>query len=344
MTTRLPIVLNHSTGKFEELPTGDVIAAALNGTNGTNGMNGGAITIPYTFDTTTTDSDPGNGKLRLDNATQSSSTKIYPDLVDNLGSTWTSVIDTFDDSTNTNKADIRLVKVGDATKWLTFTLTAWTTASGYRKLTVTNTGSSASSPFADGDSILLCWTRAGDAGTNGTNGTNGSGFKFTTSVVTSGSQSTITFSSIANTAKDLLLVFSGRDTATGSSDLSARLMVNGDTTSGNYSAVVYTLGNASAAASGTIAASSAGVALLYCPGTSGNANAMGTCEIRIPNYAGTTFQKPMHSYGFECPGSSLFVANRGCVWKSTAAISSLTITAAGTAFVDGTTATLYGMG
>lgn len=164
MTTRNPLVI--IDGKIVELPAGDIIGGAVSAAavDGVDGQNGGAITISYTFSTTTTDADPGDGKLRLDNATQNSATTIYVDLLDNLGSDWTSAIETFDDSTNTVKGCIRLVKSGDATKFLAFNVTALTTASGYRKLTVTNIASSASSPFSNGDTILLCFDRAGDAG------------------------------------------------------------------------------------------------------------------------------------------------------------------------------------
>jgi hypothetical protein len=169
MTTRNPLVLD-GDGKIVELPTGDVIGGALAGTNGTDGIDGGAITIKYTFDTTTTDADPDSGKLRLNNATQNTATSIYADVLDFLGSDWTSVIDTFDDSSNTVKGSIRLVKSGDASKFLTFNATAVTTATGYRKITVSNTGSSASSPFSHGDTILLCFNRAGDKGADGASG------------------------------------------------------------------------------------------------------------------------------------------------------------------------------
>ena len=165
MTTRNPLV--RISGKIVDLPASDSIGGAPAGANGTNGINGGAITIGYTFDTTTTDADPGNGKLRLNNATQNTATTIYADLLDSLASDWTTALDTFDDSTNTVKGSIRLVKSGDATKFLTFNVTAVTTATGYRKITIANTASSTSSPFANGDSILLCFDRAGDKGADG---------------------------------------------------------------------------------------------------------------------------------------------------------------------------------
>ena len=60
------------------------------------GAPGGGITIQYTFSTTTTDADPGNGNLRLSNATQNAATTIRTDLLDSGGMDWTSVLDTLD--------------------------------------------------------------------------------------------------------------------------------------------------------------------------------------------------------------------------------------------------------
>lgn len=142
---------------------------------------GTAFAIPYTFSTTTTDSDPGPGFLQLDNATQNAATTIRADLLGSDGSTWTNVIDTFDDSTSTVKGQIMLVKLGDATKWLAFNVTALASPAGYKNIAVTNVASSSANPFIDADVIVLKFTRVGDKGdvgangTNGTNGTNGLG-------------------------------------------------------------------------------------------------------------------------------------------------------------------------
>jgi hypothetical protein len=141
---------------------------------------GGAVTILYTFSTTTTNSDPGNGTLRLDNATQNSATTIRADLLDANGATWTSVIDSFDDSTSTIKGYIRLTKASDPTKWLLFTVSAVDSSSGYRNITVANIASSASSPFSNNDKIILDFSLVANKGVDGTNGTNGTnGTKFT---------------------------------------------------------------------------------------------------------------------------------------------------------------------
>jgi hypothetical protein len=139
-------------------------AAGSNGTNGTNGANGGAITIAYTFDNGTSNADPGAGKLRLNNATENAATAIYMDVVDSGSVDWTSVLDTLDASTSTVKGQIRIYKASDTTKWLVFNVTARTTHTSYREFTVTEIGSSASSPFSNGDAIIFAFTRNGDKG------------------------------------------------------------------------------------------------------------------------------------------------------------------------------------
>lgn len=123
---------------------------------------GTAFAIPYTFDTTITDADPGNGKLRLSSATQNAATVIRADLLGVDAQDYTAVIGDFASSTNTVKGQIRLVKLSDATKWLTFNLTAIATPTGYRNLTVTPVAGSSASPFLNNDSIVMLFTRCGD--------------------------------------------------------------------------------------------------------------------------------------------------------------------------------------
>src|SRR5207248_7415655 len=95
------------------------------------------------------------------------------DLLDSAGSLWTSVLDTLDASTSPVKGQVRLSNVNDATKWLTFDLTSRTTHAGYREFALTNTGASSANPFADGDPILLEFTRTGDLGATGATGPTG---------------------------------------------------------------------------------------------------------------------------------------------------------------------------
>ena len=134
---------------------------------------GGAMSLPYTFSTTTTDADPGAGFVRLSSATQNASTVIRLDLVGADGSTWTDVISTFDDSTSTVKGYVLLQKLTDATKWLEFSVSSLASPAGYKNLTVVPVAGSAASPFADGDSLVLKFTANGDKGDTGAAGANG---------------------------------------------------------------------------------------------------------------------------------------------------------------------------
>lgn len=143
-------------------------ATGATGAAGTDGVQGGAVTIPYTFSTTTTDSDPGNGNLRLSNATQSSATVVRADLLSNDGTDWSAVLATLADSSNPSiKGHLRLFKSNDPTKWLLFTVSAVASPSGYKNVTVANVGASSSSPFSNGDAITLCFDRTGNQGSSG---------------------------------------------------------------------------------------------------------------------------------------------------------------------------------
>jgi hypothetical protein len=126
---------------------------------------GGAYTIPYMVDlSTTADGDPTPGRLRLNAGTQNAATAIYLDLFGLDGTDYTSMLDQFDASTSAVKGQIRIVKQGDPTKFLTFDVIARTAATGYRKLTVSNSGGSSANPFGPNESVLIKFTRTGDKG------------------------------------------------------------------------------------------------------------------------------------------------------------------------------------
>ena len=162
---------------------------------------GGAITIAYTFSTTTTDADPGNGFLRLSSATENTSTVIRTDLQDTGGISWSSVLATFADSTNTVKGHIRLVNPNDTTKWLLFTVSAVASPTGYKNITVSNIGSSSASPFANNDPVTLTFDRTGDVGATGATGATGvSSYTSTTATFTQPSVGSNVSVSVSNTA------------------------------------------------------------------------------------------------------------------------------------------------
>lgn len=117
----------------------------------------GAIAIRYTFSTTTTDSDPGLGLLRLSNATQYSAVTVRCDLQDAGAADVTNLLDLIGLQTGTTLGYLRLQKSDDPTKWLLATVSAIATpgGGGYRNVTIANIAKSANSPFANGDAVTL---------------------------------------------------------------------------------------------------------------------------------------------------------------------------------------------
>ena len=143
------------------------------GSPGAKGEAGGAVSIVYAFSATTTDSDPGDGTLRLSNSTQNASTVIRADLMDSTAQDWSAILSTFADSTNTVKGYIRLFSNVYPYKFLLFSVSAVASPTGYKNISVSNVGSSTSSPFSDGDLITLCFERVGDVGATGATGPTG---------------------------------------------------------------------------------------------------------------------------------------------------------------------------
>ena len=77
------------------------------GTQGTGGLQGttgsfGGVTFDYTYDATTTNSDPGTGGLRINNSTLSSGTAMYIDNRDDNFIDISTFLATIDDSTFTD--------------------------------------------------------------------------------------------------------------------------------------------------------------------------------------------------------------------------------------------------
>lgn len=219
------------SGFMRDLPT---LGAEINSTTAAlNAMAaGGAYALPYIFDTSTADADPGAGKLRLSSATQNAATVMRLDLVAG-GQDYTTLIDTMDASTSVIKGSIRLVKQGDPSKWMTFDITARAALIGYRNLTVACTGSSSASPFAAGDGLMLFYQRNGDKGETGTGA-----FTLLASTTLSTDVANVDFLNIFSSAYDryTIEVQSMRASSSGNG-LSFRFAVGGAiVTSGYFSA------------------------------------------------------------------------------------------------------------
>lgn len=136
------------------------------GPAGPTGPTGPTAGIRQAYSTTTTDSDPGAGTFRLNNATPASATAAYLDNVDAGGATVSTIFDLFDDSTTTTKGYLRFEKSGDPTVWAQFAVTgSVVVGTGYRKITLTS--GAGSGAFANGDTFAITFYRSGDKGTDG---------------------------------------------------------------------------------------------------------------------------------------------------------------------------------
>ena len=156
-------------------PTGAQGATGATGAQGNDGNFGGA-TFEYQFSTNTSDSDPGAGKLKLNNSTVSSATVLYIDDTDG-GSTNTDIqayLRTIDDSTSTIKGHFRISNKLNADDFALFTIPGLTEASGYFRVSCNHVSGSASS-FSNNEDVIITFARTGDKGSTGAQGATGSG-------------------------------------------------------------------------------------------------------------------------------------------------------------------------
>jgi hypothetical protein len=162
-------------------------------------------------------------------------------------------------------------------------------------------------------------------------------------IVTTGSATTVDFTSISGAYSALKVMGLAQDTAAGTGRSVLRLMVNNDSTAANYTSTQRAGAQNGAALVSALASSTKGIQVGSTP-NSGTTNSAGTTEVTLIGYAGTTFQKAILSLsGEEDDGANGTLINTVSRWKSTAAITRLTFQTDGTAFTDGSTFTLYGL-
>lgn len=137
------------------------------GLTGATGATGPTPNVQVTFSTGTTDSDPGNGLLKFNNASPASTTQIYADNLDRNGTSITAWLDSFDDSTNTAlRGTIKIVQISDPTKFAIFNVTGSVVdGTGYRKIPVAYVLHS--SAFTNAAVLAIEFVRTGNAGLDG---------------------------------------------------------------------------------------------------------------------------------------------------------------------------------
>jgi hypothetical protein len=132
------------------------------GDKGDTGSDGSDPGILLTWDTGTTDADPGAGEIRANNASLASATFLYVNKANRAASDIEAFLLAMDDSSNTIKGDLVLTRPADDIQ-ASFKVTSITDATGYVKVGI-STHSGATS-FTAADPISFQFSRAGDSGT-----------------------------------------------------------------------------------------------------------------------------------------------------------------------------------
>ena len=147
------------------LVTGNTGATGLTGSTGAAGANAG---IGMTFSNSTSDADPGAGKLAFNNGTVSSASVVFIDDADDNGVDISGFVQSFDDVSNAVARGILLItKEGAASTFALFKVTgAVTDASGYNKVAVTHVASNGTFSNADGIRVHFTYSGADAASTD----------------------------------------------------------------------------------------------------------------------------------------------------------------------------------
>ena len=153
------------------LATQDANSVAITGgtISGISNISDPGTSLPYTFSTTTTDSDPGSGIVRFNNATQNVATEIYIDDEDNSGANVSGVIALLAGGNNPSSVlgYVTIRKEFAPENFITMKITTLTSASGYTKLVGTVEASSGATPFSDTDNLYFSIDVSGDKGDPG---------------------------------------------------------------------------------------------------------------------------------------------------------------------------------
>ena len=161
--------------------------------------------------------------------------------------------------------------------------------------------------------------------------------------VLTGTQASVSFSSISSAYTDLVLVYSARTNEAGNYN-DTKITFNGST-SAVYSATLLYADTTTAGSLRDSGASNLG--RNYINGNNATANTFASGELYFPNYAGSTNKvigaTSVTENNTSTNGTTLTAATAG-LWRDTSAINSITIAAQGsTLFVSGSRFDLYGI-
>lgn len=165
LTPRIPVILGGGTAVSVPLPCITAVEGHF-----------GGDAFAFTFLGDTTDTDPGSGAVKFDNATVSSVTQIFIDVQDELSTDITGWLDSL------TVGRIRLYTRSNPAVWADFILTSVTAAVDYRKLNVTYVDHAGAFGNTIGDTVVDFTPGSSAVGPTGPSG--GVSFLYTFSTTT----------------------------------------------------------------------------------------------------------------------------------------------------------------
>jgi len=171
----------------------------------------------------------------------------------------------------------------------------------------------------------------------------GEAVKLISEVVTTGSATNVSFTSISAAYRDLEVRIRGRGTKPAVANVDIRMRFNGDT-GANYDTEIVQGNGSTASAFGAVGETSAFVGNLAA--ATATANVADAIKAEVFDYRGTTFQKAALCRSSLKVGTAaianLYTLASSNYWRSTAAITQIDVFPSANGFVDGTVVSLYG--
>jgi len=163
----------HFTRSGDKGDTGSTGATGSTGSTGATGAAGTNSQLSMTFNNSTSDADPGAGKIAFNNGTLSSVSILYVDDADDASADISSFVQSWDNVSNTEaRGIVTITKEGTPSTYATFKVSgAVTDASGYTKVPVTHVVSAGSFSNSDGVGVHFSYSGADGSGNVTTDGT-----------------------------------------------------------------------------------------------------------------------------------------------------------------------------
>ena len=186
--------------------TGSTGATGSTGSTGSTGASGTNSQLAMTWSSSTSDADPGAGKIAFNHATLSSVSILYVDDADDASADISGYVQSWDDVSNAvARGIVTVTKEGTPSTYATFKVSgAVTDASGYTKVPVTHVVSSGSFSNTDGVGVHFEYSGADGAGTSLSGSTNN-----TVATVT-GANALIGEANLTFDGTDLLIASTGK--------------------------------------------------------------------------------------------------------------------------------------